>query len=237
MPSPIGTGRDSRHEDVLLAVVVQEMFPSEVSGVMFTANPVTSNPKEIFLNTSWGWARPSSPEGQSRISTSSTRTPSRSSDKKHPREAGHDGQERGGQGSSEVDVPEDIRSVEALADDQIDGAVPRSDFGSRSTTAFPRTSSGATRRDASRSCNPVRSRRQTSIFHEGMEAWQTPDALAELTKERWVWSRAYSDELQTGPSTPLMYTFAQPHRIKTKLLALEFAGIDDFAGYSSPRTT
>jgi pyruvate,water dikinase len=66
-----------------------------------------------------------------------------------------------------------------------------------------------------------------------MEGWQTPDALAELTKERWTWSRAYSDELQTGPSTPLMYTFAQPHRIKTKLLALEFAGIDEFAGYKS----
>jgi pyruvate,water dikinase len=30
-----------------------------------------------------------------------------------------------------------------------------------------------------------------------------------------------------------MYTFAQPHRIKTKLLALEFAGNRDFAGYES----
>jgi pyruvate,water dikinase len=29
-----------------------------------------------------------------------------------------------------------------------------------------------------------------------------------------------------------MYTFAQPHRIKTKLHALEFAGISDFAGYT-----
>ena len=32
------------HCDVHLAVVVQEMFPSEVSGVLFTANPITSNP-------------------------------------------------------------------------------------------------------------------------------------------------------------------------------------------------
>lgn len=43
-----------RHEAVLLAVVVQQMFPSEVSGVLFTANPVTSNPNEFFVNTSWG---------------------------------------------------------------------------------------------------------------------------------------------------------------------------------------
>ncbi len=42
------------HEDVLLAVVVQEMFPSQVSGILFTANPVTSNPEEMFLNSSWG---------------------------------------------------------------------------------------------------------------------------------------------------------------------------------------
>ena len=39
---------------MLLAVVVQQMFPSEVSGVLFTANPVTSNPWEFFLNASWG---------------------------------------------------------------------------------------------------------------------------------------------------------------------------------------
>jgi pyruvate,water dikinase len=41
-----------RHEDVYLAVVVQEMFASEVSGVLFTANPVTSNPDELFVNAS-----------------------------------------------------------------------------------------------------------------------------------------------------------------------------------------
>lgn len=34
------------HDAVSIAVVVQEMFPAEVSGVLFTANPVTSNPNE-----------------------------------------------------------------------------------------------------------------------------------------------------------------------------------------------
>ena len=35
-------------------MVVQEMFSSEVSGILFTANPVTSNPTELFVNSSWG---------------------------------------------------------------------------------------------------------------------------------------------------------------------------------------
>ena len=42
------------HADVLMAVVVQEMIPSEVSGVTFTANPVTGSREEIVTESSWG---------------------------------------------------------------------------------------------------------------------------------------------------------------------------------------
>jgi len=42
------------HEQVYLAVVVQGMIPSEVSGIMFTANPVTGNYGEAVINASWG---------------------------------------------------------------------------------------------------------------------------------------------------------------------------------------
>ena len=42
------------HADVLMAVVVQEMIPSEISGVTFTANPVTGSPEEIVTESSWG---------------------------------------------------------------------------------------------------------------------------------------------------------------------------------------
>ena len=65
-----------KHSDVLLAVVVQEMFPSEVAGVMFTVNPLTSNTNEIFLNTSWGLGEAIVSGKVNRISTSSTKTPS-----------------------------------------------------------------------------------------------------------------------------------------------------------------
>ncbi len=42
------------HHQVYLAVVVQAMIESEVSGIMFTANPITGNRDEAVINASWG---------------------------------------------------------------------------------------------------------------------------------------------------------------------------------------
>jgi pyruvate,water dikinase len=42
------------HGDAALAVVVQRMVPSAVSGVMFTGNPLTAATDEIVINASWG---------------------------------------------------------------------------------------------------------------------------------------------------------------------------------------
>ncbi|MBU2547095.1 MAG: hypothetical protein KKB20_01670 [Proteobacteria bacterium] len=42
------------HAGVFMAVVVQEMIPSEVSGVTFTANPVTGSREEVVTESSWG---------------------------------------------------------------------------------------------------------------------------------------------------------------------------------------
>ena len=39
---------------VNLAVLVQQLVPSDVSAVMFTANPVNSSRDEIVINASWG---------------------------------------------------------------------------------------------------------------------------------------------------------------------------------------
>lgn len=43
-----------KHEEVALSVVVQKMVNSKISGVMFTANPVTSDLSQIMINASWG---------------------------------------------------------------------------------------------------------------------------------------------------------------------------------------
>ncbi|RKD30572.1 phosphoenolpyruvate synthase [Thermohalobacter berrensis] len=42
------------HFIVSLSVVVQKMVNSKISGVMFTANPITNDSKEIMINASWG---------------------------------------------------------------------------------------------------------------------------------------------------------------------------------------
>lgn len=42
------------HEKVYQAVVVQAMIPSDVSGVLFTANPLSADHSEAVLNASWG---------------------------------------------------------------------------------------------------------------------------------------------------------------------------------------
>ena len=39
---------------VKMAVLVQEMIPAEISGVMFTANVVTNNLDEMLINSTWG---------------------------------------------------------------------------------------------------------------------------------------------------------------------------------------
>ncbi|MEO3868493.1 PEP/pyruvate-binding domain-containing protein [Nonomuraea sp. B12E4] len=42
------------HDDVALAVVVQELVDADAAGVMFTANPVSGARDEIVVNASWG---------------------------------------------------------------------------------------------------------------------------------------------------------------------------------------
>ncbi len=42
------------HDAVALAVVVQEMVPSDASGVLFTANPLTGNRTEIVVDATFG---------------------------------------------------------------------------------------------------------------------------------------------------------------------------------------
>lgn len=42
------------HREVAIAVVIQEMYDADVSGILFTANPATGNPAELMLNASYG---------------------------------------------------------------------------------------------------------------------------------------------------------------------------------------
>ena len=42
------------HQKVYVSVVVQAMIDSEVSGILFTANPISGNRDEAVINASWG---------------------------------------------------------------------------------------------------------------------------------------------------------------------------------------
>src|SRR4030042_1823838 len=42
------------HHKVYLAVVVQAMIDSEISGILFTADPITGSRQEAVINASWG---------------------------------------------------------------------------------------------------------------------------------------------------------------------------------------
>jgi pyruvate,water dikinase len=46
--------RLGRGRDVAMGVTVQEMVDAEVSGVMFTCNPVSGDPSMVAINASWG---------------------------------------------------------------------------------------------------------------------------------------------------------------------------------------
>ena len=41
-------------EDVRIAVLVQQLVASDISAVVFSANPLTNSPDEIVINSSWG---------------------------------------------------------------------------------------------------------------------------------------------------------------------------------------
>ena len=223
-----------RHEDVLLAVVVQEMFPSEVAGVMFTANPVTSNPDELFINSSWGLgeaivsgqvnpdqyivAKGDLAFREKRIHDKKIMTVRRES----------------GQGSHEAEVPEDRRHVETLSDDQI-RELAKIGLRIEAHYGFPQDIEWGF---AGGRFAVLHSREITAAdldFSTGLVAFQHPEALKGLTDERWVWSRGYSDEVQTGPSSPYHYSVLERRMTLLKHRMLWYTETEEFLGYEKDR--
>lgn len=224
--------RNFKHDEVFLAVVVQEMFPSEVSGVMFTANPVTSNPQEFFLNCSWGLGE-AVVSGQVNPDQFIVQKDTydfnnrQINDKKimtapDPR----------GQGSLEVPVPDDKRNVQSLPDDII---VELCKVGQtiEDHYEFPQDVEWGW---ANGRLVILQAREITGAdldFSEGLELWKPERAQKDTYDDNWVWSRAYSDEYQTGSSTPSFYSYLQKGMAHLKVRALRLAGVEEFEGYSS----
>ena len=218
------------HGDVLLAVVVQEMFPSEVAGVMFTANPVTSNPNELFLNMSWGLGEAVvsglvNPD-QYIVDKRTKEITSKVINEKMVMTASR----QDGCGSEEVEVPVDKRNAETLSKSQIKELV-QIGLTIEEHYAFHQDIEWGY---ANGRFAILQSRDVTGAdldFSPEMESWQTPGAMATLYDERWVWSRAYSDEIQTGPSSPFNYGRLESGMTWLKWNMLELLEIDEFMGF------
>jgi pyruvate,water dikinase len=219
------------HDSVLLAVVVQEMFPSEVSGVVFTANPVTSNPGEFFLNASWGLGEAvvSGRVNPDQIIVS--KVGRHIVDRQINDKVLMTVPDPSGQGSATVAVPEHQRHQPALSDDLV---VELCDLAQRIEDhyGFPQDIEWGY---ADGRFAILQAREVTGAdldFGHELETWKTPTALADMYHERWVWSRAYSDEVQTGPSTPSFYTYLQLGMTNLKAAALAMTGVERFGDYT-----
>lgn len=222
------------HESVLLAVVVQEMFPSNVSGVLFTANPLTSNPHQFVLNMSWGLGE-AIVSGQVNpdqlvIAKGSMEVVDRQLGDKLVMTVA----DESGQGSAAVPVPHEQRATQSLPDDLVWqlcalGQQIEDHYG------FPQDVEWGW---ADGRFAVLQAREITGAnldFGHELETWKTPQALATMYDEQHVWSRAYSDEVQTGPSTPSFYTYLQLGMTHLKAMALRMTETQEFAGLAPDR--
>ena len=184
------------------------MFPSEISGVIFTANPMTSNPQEFFINASWGLGEAVvsghvNPD-QIVFSKRNNQIVERQTNEKLLMTV----PDPGGQGSYEIEVPKDLVTQEVLTDSQV-GELCRIAQIIEDHYGFPQDIEWGI---AQGKFAILQAREITGAdldFGHDLELYKTPAALADMYDERWVWSRAYSDEVQTGPSTPSFYTYLQ----------------------------
>jgi rifampicin phosphotransferase len=109
------------HRSVNMAVVAQEMVRSDVSGVTFTADPVSGSESVIITEASWGMGAAIvdgrvSPDQYLVDKISNRLTSIKISDKKFMVPATLSE----GQTSRLTEVPADIRNKEALTDDQVE---------------------------------------------------------------------------------------------------------------------
>jgi len=215
------------HDQVYLAVVVQEMFPSEVSGVMFTANPVTSNPEQYFVNASWGLGEAVVSGLVNPDQLILAKADLSIVDRKISEKLVMTVPSPEGQGSIESPVPKTKQGIQSLDDARIRelcriGQTIEAHYG------FPQDIEWGW---ANGRFSILQAREITGAnldFCRELESWKSPNALADMYDDRWLWSRAYSDEVQTGPSTPSFYTSLQLGMTRLKVGALAMTGNSNF---------
>lgn len=189
------------HGTALIAVVVQRMIESEVSGVLFTANPLTAVTDEFVVNASWGLG-----EGivsgiltpdEYIVDKTSFRTKAKTLGPKEVQII----RSVDGPGTVTLDVEPTKQSVFSLAEDQVAelaklGARVMDFYG-----GFPQDIEWAL---SGGELHLLQSRAVTGVeflWDEDMDAWQT-----EPDDPETIWSHAWAEAFWTGGVTPLFYS-------------------------------
>ncbi len=106
------------YHNVSMSVVVQCMIPSVVSGVMFTVNPVSGKQNEVVINASWGLGEAIVSGVVSPDTITATKADGRVIERQTSlKEIMITYSAEGG--TEEVPIPEDLRSVPILSDQQV----------------------------------------------------------------------------------------------------------------------
>jgi phosphohistidine swiveling domain-containing protein len=192
---------DVDHGDALIAVVVQTMVSAEVSGVMFTANPVTARTDQIVINASWGLG-----EGiVSGILTPDEFILKRANLQITDRTTGSKERQvvRAPEGSGTVieEVADDQRERLSLTNDQV---VELAELGRRVSDHYDRIPQDIEWARADGRLYLLQARDVTGVeltWDEDLELWQTaPD------EDETIWSHVWAEAYWTGAVTPLFYS-------------------------------
>jgi rifampicin phosphotransferase len=210
-----------------LAVVIQSMVPSEVSGVMFTANPLTTATDEVVINANWGLGESvvqgvATPD-QFVVKSPTLRVLDRVLGSKEARVVRHSS----GRGTVTEDVPERDRERVTLTDTQA-GELAR--LGLRVQAHYEDFPQDIEWGLSDGNFHILQSRPITGVpfsWDADVEAGLWDDIPED---DETVWSRALADEFTTGAVCPLTYSVRYPSYSRVALGPL-FAGRD----YSTSR--
>ena len=206
-----------------LAVVVQTMVESEVSGVMFTANPLAVRTDEIVVNASWGLG-----EGiVSGILTPDEFVLSQSTLAVKKKTLG--GKEKqvvrnpeSGVGTVAVDVPAALRAQLALSDEAVRELA---DLGRRVMDFYGGLPQDIEWAFADGAFHLLQSRPVTGAeftWDEDVDGWyDTPE------EEDTVWTFTWAEQFLTGGVTPLFYSCRAYECVQNWSRFAKLYGFDD----------
>jgi pyruvate,water dikinase len=185
-----------------IAVVVQTMVKPDVAGAMFVGNPTNARADEIVINASWGL-------GEMVVSGSVTPDEyivARDTLQVKRRSLGTKGlrvvrDQKAGSGTVRKPVPENLQAEYTLSDEQ---AGELAELGQRVNAYYEGLPQDIEWALADGSFLLLQSRPVTGVeftWEEDLDLWPS---LPE--DEDVIWTRAWADEVWTGPITPLMWS-------------------------------